>query len=93
MHGVGGIMGTFLAGIFASSELGLFSGQGLAEGETIGSQLLVQLIGIGATLVYAGVATFVLLKLVSMVTGLRVTSEEETEGLDVVLHNESGYDL
>lgn len=93
VHGVGGILGTFLAGIFASSELGLFSGQGLAEGKTIGSQLLVQLTGIGATLVYAGVATYVLLKLVSMVTGLRVTSEEETEGLDVVLHNESGYDL
>ncbi len=93
VHGVGGILGTFLAGIFASSELGLFSGQGLAEGKTIGSQLLVQLIGIGATAVYAGVATFVLLKLISMVIGLRVTSEEETEGLDVVLHNESGYDL
>lgn len=93
VHGVGGILGTFLAGIFASSELGLFSGQGLAEGKTIGSQLLVQLTGIAATLVYAGLATYVLLKLVSMVTGLRVTSEEETEGLDVVLHNESGYDL
>jgi Amt family ammonium transporter len=46
-----------------------------------------------ATVVYAGLATFVLLKLVSMVIGLRVSSEEETEGLDIVLHNESGYDL
>ena len=93
VHGVGGILGTFLAGIFASSELGLFSGQGLAEGMTIGSQLVVQLTGIVATLVYAGLATFVILKLVSMVIGLRVSSEEETEGLDVVLHNESGYDM
>ena len=93
VHGVGGILGTFMAGIFASSELGLFSGQGLAEGMSIGSQLVVQLTGIVATVVYAGLATFVLLKLVSMVTGLRVSSEEETEGLDIVLHNESGYDL
>ena len=91
VHGVGGILGTFLAGIFASSELGLFSGQGLAEGMTIGSQLVVQLTGIVATLVYAGLATFVLLKLVSAIIGLRVSSEEETEGLDVALHNESGY--
>ena len=93
VHGVGGILGTFLAGIFASSELGLFSGQGLAEGMTIGSQLVVQLTGIVATLVYAGLATFVILKLVSAIIGLRVSSEQETEGLDVVLHNESGYDL
>jgi Amt family ammonium transporter len=93
VHGVGGMLGTFLAGIFASNELGLFSGQGLADGKTIGSQLMVQLTGIVATFAYAGIATWVLLKLTSMLTGLRVTSEEETEGLDVVLHNESGYDL
>ena len=83
VHGVGGILGTFLAGIFASSELGLFSGQGLAEGVTIGSQLLVQLVGIGSTLVYAGVATFVLLKLVSMVTGLRVTIDSSFSNTNV----------
>ncbi len=93
VHGVGGMLGTFLAGVFASSELGLFSGQGLAEGMTIGSQLLVQLTGIVAVFAYAGIATWILLKFTSMLTGLRVTSEEETEGLDVVLHNESGYDL
>lgn len=93
VHGVGGVLGTFLAGIFASSELGLFSGQGLADGMTIGSQLMVQLTGIGATFVYAGVATFILLKLTSLLLGLRVTSEEETEGLDVVFHNEAGYDF
>ena len=93
VHGVGGILGTFLAGIFASNQLGLFSGQGLAEGMTIGSQLMVQLTGIVATFTYAGVATWLVLKLTSKLVGLRVTSEEETEGLDVVLHNESGYDL
>jgi Amt family ammonium transporter len=93
VHGVGGMLGTFLAGIFASAELGLFSGQGLAQGMSIGSQLLVQLTGIGATLVYAGVATYMLLKLLSLFGGLRVSPDEETEGLDIVLHNESGYDL
>ncbi len=93
VHGVGGILGTFLAGIFASSELGLFSGQGLAEGVTIGQQLIVQLIGIGATLIYTAVVTLVILMVVKAMVGLRVTEEEETQGLDVVAHNESGYDL
>ena len=60
VHGVGGILGTFLAGIFASSELGIFSGQGLAEGVTIASQLKVQLIGIGATLAYTAVVSWIL---------------------------------
>jgi Amt family ammonium transporter len=93
VHGVGGVLGTFAAGIFASDQLGLFSGQGLAEGMTIGSQLGVQLTGIGATVAYTAVMTWILLKLINLVTPLRVTEEEETEGLDVVLHNESGYDL
>lgn len=92
VHGVGGILGTFLAGIFASTGLGIFSGQGLAEGETIGSQLLVQLTGIGSTLVYTAVVTYILFKLVDRVIGLRVSPEVETQGLDIVLHNESGYD-
>lgn len=93
VHGVGGILGTFMAGIFASSELGLFSGQGLAEGVSIGDQLLVQLCGIGATALYTAVVTYVILVVVSAITGLRVSEDEETEGLDVVSHNESGYDL
>lgn len=93
VHGVGGILGTFMAGIFASSELGLFSGQGLAEGMTIASQLGVQLTGIAATFVYTAVVTYILLMIVKMLVGLRVTEDEETEGLDVVAHNERGYDL
>lgn len=93
VHGVGGILGTFMAGIFASSELGLFSGQGLAEGMTITSQLGVQLTGIAATFIYTAVVTYILLKLVKLMVGLRVTEDEETEGLDVVAHNERGYDL
>jgi len=93
VHGVGGMLGTLAAGIFASSELGVFSGQGLAEGVTIGGQLLTQLTGILAVGVYTAVLTWILLKVAGALVGLRVTPEQETEGLDVVLHNESGYDL
>jgi len=93
VHGVGGIMGTFLAGIFASSSLGVFSGQGYAEGVTMGSQIGVQLIGIVSTLVYTAVLTFVLLKVTNAITRFRVSAEEEDTGLDIVLHDERGYDL
>lgn len=94
VHGVGGILGTFLAGIFASPDLGVFSGFGFAAGiDSIAGQLKVQLIGIGATLLYTLVASWALYKLIDVLIGLRVTSDEETEGLDIVLHNESGYDL
>jgi Amt family ammonium transporter len=93
VHGVGGIMGTFLAGIFTSSSLGLFSGQGYVEGKTMGGQLMVQLTGIAATFVYTAILTGIVLKLVNAITGFRVTVEEETTGLDIVLHDERGYDL
>lgn len=93
VHGVGGILGTFLAGIFASSELGLFSGHGLSDGVSIGDQLIVQIKGIVATIVYTAALSYVLLIVVRSIVGLRVSEEEETEGLDVVSHNESGYDL
>lgn len=89
VHGVGGILGTFLAGIFASSQLGLFSGQGL-DG-SIGAQLGVQVTGILATLIYTAVVTYVILKVVDALMGLRVDAEVETEGLDIRLHNEQGY--
>jgi Amt family ammonium transporter len=93
VHGVGGILGTMSAGLFASSELGIFSGQGLAEGVTIAHQLGVQACGVAAVGLYTAVATFVLLKLVNLVTPLRVSDEEESQGLDITLHNESGYEL
>lgn len=93
VHGVGGMLGTLMAGIFASDQLGLFSGQGYADGVTMGAQVGVQLLGIAATFVYTAVVTFALLKIVQLITGLRVSPEEETEGLDIVGHNESGYDL
>lgn len=90
VHGVGGILGTILAGIFVSAGLG---GVGFAEGMNMGSQLSVQLIGVLATIVFTAVATFVCLKIVDMVLGLRVTDEEETEGLDINQHDERGYIL
>ncbi len=92
VHGVGGITGTFLAGILVSSELGIFSGNGLAEGATIGSQVGVQITGILATGIYTAILTFILLKVVAIITGgLRVTNEEEQQGLDITDHDEKGY--
>jgi Amt family ammonium transporter len=93
VHGVGGIIGTLMAAVFASSELGIFSGQGLAEGMTIMSQLNVQAIGIVATVAYTAIATYIILKVVGMITGLRVSAEEEQQGLDLISHDEKGYDL
>ena len=93
VHGVGGALGTLLAAVFASAGLGVFSGQGLAEGVSIASQFQVQLIGVLASAVYTGIVTFVLLKLIDRMLGLRVSQDEETEGLDLTQHNERGYDL
>jgi Amt family ammonium transporter len=91
VHGVGGALGTILAGVFASSSLGIFSGQG--DGLPIGEQVVIQLIGVGAVGVYTAVLTFVLLKTIDLVIGLRVSEEEETEGLDINQHNDRGYDM
>ncbi len=91
VHGVGGILGTLLVGIFASSQLGIFSGQGLAEGVTISQQLWVQFIGVISTFIYTAIITVILLKVIDMMIGLRVNEDEETEGLDVTQHEERGY--
>jgi Amt family ammonium transporter len=90
VHGVGGMLGTFLTGIFVSSA---FGGIGYPENVTIGGQLVTQLIGIVAVGLWSGILTWVLLKLTDALAGLRVAGEEETEGLDTVLHNEKGYNL
>jgi len=93
VHGVGGIIGTLLAGIFAASSLGIFSGQGLAEGMTISSQLGVQFVGVISTIIYTAVATFIILKIIEPITGLRVSDDEEQQGIDITSHEEKGYDL
>ena len=94
VHGVGGIVGTLLAGILVSGNLGIFSGNGYADGMTMASQLGVQLLGILATGLYTAVLTFVLYKLVSAMTGgIRVTAEQEQQGLDITDHEEKGYSM
>ena len=93
VHGVGGMLGTLLAGIFASSQLGIFSGQGYAEDVTMSHQVYVQVVGIAATVAYTAFVTFVILKVLNAVMGLRVDDEQETMGLDISQHDERGYDL
>ena len=93
VHGVGGILGTLLAGVFASDALGVFSGQGYNEGMNMASQVQVQIVGIVATFAYTAIVTFVLLKLVDAMLGLRIDEENETMGLDLAEHDERGYDL
>ena len=94
VHGVGGIVGTFLAGILVSGDLGIFSGNGFAEGMTMGSQVAVQIIGILSVAAYTGILTFIILKIVGAITsGIRVTQEEEQMGLDITDHDERGYSL
>jgi len=89
VHGVGGILGTLLAGVFVA----VLGGAGLAEGMTMGGQVWVQFVGVAVTFVYCAVLSWIILKLVDAVIGLRVTVDEETQGLDIVLHDETGYNL
>jgi Amt family ammonium transporter len=90
VHAIGGIIGAMLTGVFADASLG---GVGLDEGVSIGAQLGTQAIGVLATLVYTGIVSLILLKIIDAVIGLRVTEEQETEGLDTALHDERGYIL
>ena len=77
-----------------SSDLGVFGGRGLADGASIGSQVGVQLVGILAVAVYTAILTIVLLKLVSVLTGgIRVSKDDEEQGLDIVDHDEKGYSI
>ncbi len=89
VHGVGGMIGLLLTAVFSAVT---FGGVGLDDGG-IGGQFMTQLIGIVATFAWCAIASFVLLKAINTVIPLRVTAEEETEGLDLVLHEESGYNL
>jgi Amt family ammonium transporter len=89
VHGVGGITGSLLTAVFAATEMG---GLGLPEGVTVMSQITVQFIAIFATVIWSAFFTFVILKILDSTLGIRVTAEEEEQGLDVVLHDERGYD-
>lgn len=90
VHGVGGALGTILCGVFVAESWG---GAGYAEGMTMGGQLGVQFMGVAAVLVWTAVATWVALKIVQMLIGLRVDEDEETEGLDINQYDEKGYNL
>jgi Amt family ammonium transporter len=90
VHGVGGMLGLLLTAVFVSAN---FGGMGLPDGVSIVDQLLVQALGLAATVVWSGTITFVLLKVIDKVLPLRVSEDEETEGLDLVLHEERGYDI
>ena len=97
VHGVGGILGALLTGVFASPQLG---GQGIfdyttnkmsADAYSIGSQVWIQAQAIGTTIIWSAVVSLIAYKLVDLVVGLRVPEEEEREGLDITSHGESAY--
>lgn len=95
VHGVGGILGTLLAGVFSSTQLGVFSGYGFAAvNETMIDQLGVQIIGVAATFTYTAVVTWLLFVIIrKLLGGLRVSTEQEVNGLDLSEHEETGYSL
>ena len=95
MHGVGGILGAMLTGVFAAPALG---GTGVYDYVTnkvgdydMSTQLISQLWGVGTVIVWSGVVSFVAYKLVDVIVGLRVPEEEEREGLDLTSHGETAY--
>ncbi len=88
VHGVGGLVGTILVGIFASSAFG-----GSVQDLNIGTQLGVQTIAALSTVVYSMLMSLVILKIVDVLVGLRVHEEDEFSGLDLAEHGEVGYDL
>ena len=88
VHGVGGIVGAILTGVFAAPALG-----GFGTVEDIGAQVWTQFVGVLVTVVYTAIVTFVILKVIDVVMGLRVSEEDENVGLDLAQHNERGYIL
>jgi ammonium transporter, Amt family len=88
VHGVGGVVGTILTGVFVDAS---FGGVGYAEGMTMSSQVAVQTLGVVATAAWCGLVTWGILKVLAVTVGLRVTDEQENEGLDLAQHGERGY--
>jgi Amt family ammonium transporter len=89
VHGMGGALGTLLVALLA----GLPGGTGVSEGNTVISQFGVQLLGVVVTGVFSAVATWILVRATQAMVGLRVSREEEIEGLDYTTHGETGYNL
>ena len=89
IHAVGGIVGAVLTGVFCAESLG---GAGFGRNiSSIGGQVSVQILGAGATIIYTGIVSFIILKVLDGIMGLRVTEDEESEGLDLSHHGERGY--
>jgi len=97
VHGIGGILGALLTGVFAAPSLG---GSGLWDyvandvvpTYSIGSQVLIQAIGVGVTVLWSAIVAFIAFKIADLLVGLRVTTEQEREGLDISSHGEAAYD-
>ena len=89
VHGVGGIIGAILTGVFVAEG---FGGVGFAEGVGMGKQVWIQFVSVIATLGYSGVVSFIILKIVDAMVGLRADANEESGGLDLMMHNESAYE-
>jgi len=87
VHGVGGTIGALLTGVFAAKSMGGH------EDVSIAGQFMAQCIGVGVTLVWSGVVSYLILKAIDLTIGLRVSAQEEVEGLDLTQHNEAGYNL
>jgi len=90
VHGVGGAIGIMLTAVFADAALG---GIGLAEGRSIGGQAAIQLAGLVAVLIWSVVVSFIIIKVVQGIIGLRVSAEIEEQGLDINIHGERGYNM
>ena len=88
VHGVGGMLGTTLTGVFVAASWG---GAGLPEGVSMGSQVMVQVIGVLTTVVWCGFFTYIILKVVDGLTGLRISDDDEETGIDLTEHGERGY--
>jgi Amt family ammonium transporter len=91
IHGVGGIWGALATGLFASLAVNPGGANGLFFGNP--HQFVIQATGVGATMVYSFIGTLIILKIVDVIVGLRVTTEEEIQGLDITQHSEIGYSL
>ena len=88
VHGVGGILGTILTGVFVSASWG---GAGLPEGVSMFSQVGIQIIGVLTTIIWCGGFTYLILKFVDSMTGLRLNEDDEETGIDLTEHGERGY--
>lgn len=94
VHGIGGILGTLLTGVFSSPDLGVLSGYGFGSGiENMAGQLKVQLLGVIVTILFTAVLSYMLFFVIEKFLGLRVDEDSESQGLDLSLHEERGYDL